>query len=629
MRFFYVVVVIVLWTPYRSNAQSGPAGVGTSTNNVLWLKADAGTSTTTDGSAISSWNDQSGNSIHVSQSTSAQQPTYKATLMNGMPAVEFDNSTTAGQNDLFTAPDNTLLDNTAGYTAFSVVRMKGLSGNAQCIFSKRTTIDTDEAFMLFFYTGNNLYLDVDGLADRFNTSNTYTTNTNYLVGFNYDGSLASAQRSKITEGDSVRRISGEASVTVGDKPSPLVIGATHSGDNRPFNGYISELILYRTALNQAQRTIVYNYLSAKYDIALLRNDKYTGDDASRGHFDRDVAGIGQEASGSNTTFNASATKGLSLTAISGLDNGDYALAGHRYPFNWQNTTDVGGMTGTNNARWERNWYIDVTNAATSLGMDFEFDFSDAGISGSPAGSVSNYVLLYRATNSGNWTELATANSIPGDRVKFNGYTLVNDGYYTVGTKNYTVSPLPVSLLSFTATKEMNKTLLQWETITETNNNYFTLERSGDAVNYTKIATLNSKSLTGNSNSSLLYNFTDETPLWGLNYYRLSQTDHNGEEKVFPPVSVLLEKDKNISFVLYPNPNKGAFSVDFTGIENNHEIRVELFDQLGRSVYSQSFFNEDRDNGSFQLIPEHPLEAAAYNVKITVEGISYYLTTIVQ
>jgi hypothetical protein len=609
-------------------AQSGPAGVGSSTNNVLWLKADAGTSTTTDGSAISSWSDQSGNSINVLQSTSAQQPTYKASLMNGMPAIEFDNNTTSGQNDYLTAADNTLLDNTAGYSFFSVIRMKGLDGNAKAIIAKRTTIDTDEAFMFFLYTGNNLYLDVDGLSDRFNTASAYTPNTNCLVGFNYDGSLASASRSKITEGDSIRKTSTEGSSIVPDKSSPLLIGATHFSDNRPFNGYIAEEILYRSALNQAQRTIVYNYLSAKYNITLLRNDKYAGDNPSNGDFDRDVAGIGQEPGGNNSTFDASCTKGLKLTAIGGLDNSDYLLAGHRYPYNWQNTTDVGGITGVAPARWERNWYIDITNTSTAITADIEFDFSDAGIPGTP-GVITNYVLLYRPVNSGNWTELATASSTPGDRIKFNAYTFVNDGYYTIGTHNYTSSTLPVSLLNFSAMQRESAVQVKWETASELNNKFFTLERSGDATGYQEIGTIGSKALNGSSSNQLEYEYTDMNPIEGINYYRLKQTDINGETKVYAPVSVLHEKERNISFVLYPNPNKGEFFIDFAGVENNHEIGVEVFDMQGRRVYDQSFFSADSGNGSFEIIPDKPLETAQYLVKITVEEISYYLKTVVQ
>jgi hypothetical protein len=71
--------------------------------------------------------------------------------------------------------------------------------------------------------------------------------------------------------------------------------------------------------------------------------------------------------------------GLGITCNSGLDNNDYLLAGHALVTNSVITTDVGGMTGTNNSRWQRIWYFDVTNTATSLNTQISFDFSEAGL----------------------------------------------------------------------------------------------------------------------------------------------------------------------------------------------------------------------------------------------------------
>lgn len=589
-------------------SQTGPAGVGSSTNNVLWLKANAGTSTTTNGAAISSWNDQSGNGINVSQGTAAQRPTYVTSLMNGMPAIEFDNNNTAGQNDYLTAPDNVLLDNTSGYTAFNVVRMKGLSGGGQSIISKRTSIDTDEAFMFFFFSSNYLYLDIDGLGNRFSSTPTaLSTATNYILDFSFDGTLGSNQ-SKIFNNQTVLKAANETSATVPNKVSPLVIGATHASDNRALNGYISEIILYRTILNDAQKIIVDNYLSAKYDIALSTNNKYLGDDAANGDYDFDVAGVGKESSGSNSEFAASVSRGLKIETNSGLDNGDYILAGHASATNAQITSDVGGMTGTNNARWQRIWFLDITNTSTVINTNIEFDMSDGGV---PVvlGTTSNYVLLYRAGQTGNWTELAVANATPGDRVKFNGIDLTNDGYYTIGTKNYTISPLPIELLSFNAIAKDKKVELTWTTATEINNDFFTIEKTKDGINFELVSTVDGA---GNSTTVIDYFDVDNSPYDGISYYRLKQTDFNGNYSYSQLVPVNYHfGDDGIS--IFPNPSntEDAINIDFSGLKDQN-VLVVVRDIQGKEFYSKvNVISEDKQLIAVDL--ENRLSAGYYIV----------------
>ena len=154
---------------FSSVGQTGPAGVGSPATNVLWLKADAGTSTSTNGSPLASWTDQSGNGVVLSQSNAAQRPQFVSSFMNGFPAIEFDNNGASGQNDYLITPDNPIFDNTNGYSFFTVTRMKGF-GDAQSIISKRNNVGNEEAFMLFYYTGNRLFVDIDNDNNRFSNS---------------------------------------------------------------------------------------------------------------------------------------------------------------------------------------------------------------------------------------------------------------------------------------------------------------------------------------------------------------------------------------------------------------------------------------------------------------------------
>jgi hypothetical protein len=562
-------------------AQTGPAGVGTSANNVLWLRADAGTNTTTNGANVTYWNDNSGNMNSVYQPTVSQQPLYETNIMNGYPAIQFDNVSTT--NDKLLGFDSPTLDNTAGYTFFTVSRPQTVDGNARVIVSKRTTVSVDQSFMLFYYTGNKFHVDIQTVNDRYPTASSFTANTNYIIDQVYDGTLPTASRCKTYIGESLDATSSETSASVPDNASPLIIGSTDATDPRPYGGYISEILIYRTALNDAQRIIVNNYLSAKYNIALTANDKYAGDNTVNGDYDRDVAGVGKESSGVNTSFSSSASAGLGISVNSGLDNGDYIMAGHASAVNGQITTDVAGMTGTANARWQRIWYFDITNTSTTLNTNIEFDMSDGLTWILPLGAASNYVLLYRAGQTGAWTELATASAVSGDKVLFNSYTLTTDGYYTIGTHDLTISPLPIELLSFDANMNSGKVDLTWETASETNNSYFTVEKSRDGITFNAVSRTEGA---GNSSSILRYADTDYDPYDGISYYRLKQTDVNGRSSYSQIVSVNYYFGED-QVSVYPNPSDGSspLNLKLSGLENQ-QVLVVVRDMAGNEFYSK-------------------------------------------
>jgi hypothetical protein len=573
-------------------AQTGPAGIGTSANNVLWLKADKGASSSTNNASISSWADQSGNGISVTQTVAAQQPSFATNVLNGFPAIQFDNI--KNTNDKMIAPDNPILDNTAGYTFFTISKpmLYEAGGNdARVILSKRNNVDTEESFMLFHYTSNYFYVDLQTTNNRLNTSPvSFSLTSNCMIDVVYDGSLAAASRSKVYSAGSLIKTATENSATIPDNNSPLVIGSTDLTDGRPFGGYIGEIIVYREALNKASRIIVDNYLSAKYNIALTVNDKYTGDNGAIGNYDRDVAGVGQDTIqpgsivGSNLSFSATATSGMGISVSSGLNVGDYVLVGHATATNSVNLTDITGISGPNPARWQRTWYVDVTNAGAVIQTDVDFDMTAGGMTGTTPLTAANYKLLYRAGTSGAWTEAATASSISGNRVIFGSYNFNNDaddGYYTIGTKNYNASPLPIELLSFDAIMNDKKVDITWATATESNNDYYTIEKSKDGVSFETVSTVDAS---GNSLSTIHYQDVDYKPYSGISYYRLKQTDFNGTFSYSRLAAVNYTTDED-GVTMFPNPTEGNISLSLKGLENQ-EILVVIRDVTGKECYSK-------------------------------------------
>lgn len=578
------VLAVAVFYPVWLCAQTGPAGVGTSATNVLWLKANAGTSTTTNGAPVATWNDQSGNGMVFSQSSANQQPLFEAGLINGFPAINFDNNASSGQNDFLISPDNALLDNTGGYSFFTVTRMKGF-GSAQAIISKRNGVGDEQAFMLFYYSGNQLYVDIDNHNNRFSSGSSTPVNTSKIYDVIYDGSLSTPQRSKIYDQENLLVTSVESSSIVPDKSSPTLIGSTHSGDTRAFNGYISEIIVYRTAVSDAQRSIINNYLSAKYDIALTANDLYTGDNAANGNYDFDVSGIGRDASGNlNGSFATSVCAGLGMTSISGTGNGDYILAGHALSTNSEVFSDIAGISGTNTSRWERIWYFDITNAGIQQTVDLVFDMSDAGMSSVVPGLAANYVLIYRPSQSGSWTEIATAGSVSGDRVTFSGITLSNDGYYTLATRDFVASPLPITLVSFTAGCDIKARTAEilWETAAEPSLTSFDVQRSENGQQWGLVQSVEAKGMT---QSGSHYSISDYQPLNGISYYRLQQNYSSGAHD-YSEIRSLQCEETSVSTIVFPNPATTALN-----IHTLHPFEsIALYDPSGRMVADFSAFS---------------------------------------
>ena len=107
------------------------------------------------------------------------------------------------------------------------------------------------------------------------------------------------------------------------------------------------------------------------------------------------------------------------------------------------------------------------------------------------------------------------------------------GAFTFSSTNASVS-LPVELTNFTAEIVNDRTLVSWQTASEINNDYFTVERSADGQYFEGLGTVGGSGNTTNANS---YNYTDEYPLSGTSFYRLRQTDYDGKFEIFEPVSL--------------------------------------------------------------------------------------------
>ena len=86
---------------------------------------------------------------------------------------------------------------------------------------------------------------------------------------------------------------------------------------------------------------------------------------------------------------------------------------------------------------------------------------------------------------------------------------------------------------------------------------------------------------GNSTQPLHYSATDAHPLSGVSYYRLKQTDFNGQFSYAPIVAVQFEKSGSLFFV-YPNPSEGDIHVQCPG-DAEEVVTMTITDIAGREM----------------------------------------------
>lgn len=140
------------------------------------------------------------------------------------------------------------------------------------------------------------------------------------------------------------------------------------------------------------------------------------------------------------------------------------------------------------------------------------------------------------------------------------------------------SLLPVELSSFTAIPKGQAAYLEWETLTESNNDYFSIERATDAKTFSPIGQVQGK---GTTYISQRYSFMDRKARPGINYYRLRQVDFDGQYEYSEMKTVLISKQEE-QLLVYPNPSKGSFQVQLPGIFSE-ESYLELLDSQGRRM----------------------------------------------
>jgi hypothetical protein len=123
-----------------------------------------------------------------------------------------------------------------------------------------------------------------------------------------------------------------------------------------------------------------------------------------------------------------------------------------------------------------------------------------------------------------------------------------------------ISALPIELVGFSALLKNDRTVeLAWQTASEKDNDYFTIERSLDGENWAAIQEIDGA---GNSTTLLNYTTTDIVSEKGIFYYRLKQTDFDGAF-TYSDIRAVIVNQSVSEMSVYPNPTNGSFTLAYS------------------------------------------------------------------
>ncbi len=227
---------------------------------------------------------------------------------------------------------------------------------------------------------------------------------------------------------------------------------------------------------------------------------------------------------------------------------------------WTVTTANSIGTGTHAVRTEGTGFGTVANV-NHLRQTLINTISP-GADGAHAGTTTNPQV--------NRTGLTTAN-------------LSNSFYW--GSIDAVNSTLPIELLSFNTSLVIGQVKLSWATASELNNDFFTIERSTDAEKFEEVIRIKGK---GTFNSKTTYSTIDESPLPGVSYYRLKQTDFDGKY-TYSEVRLIENTYVGALLKLYPNPiSNNKFMLELNGLTGSSEVPVAIITMQGTLVLQVNY-----------------------------------------
>jgi hypothetical protein len=272
-----------------------------------------------------------------------------------------------------------------------------------------------------------------------------------------------------------------------------------------------------------------------------------------------------------------------------------------YPSNPVVVTNVNDINGIDNSAntVDRFWQIDKDGPSGTATMKFTATSAETG-------TITGLLAQRWNTVTSGWDQPIAGQSSTSTSATVSGVT--NFSPWTLSGNG---SPLPIGLLYFTATPVNNSYVdLRWATGSETNNDFFTVEKTYDGVNFETVAIVDGA---GNSTQTLHYSTRDNQPYNGVSYYRLKQTDFNGLFSCSPFASVEITKNIVFDLTVFPNPSSGPVNISINGAEDDSLLLI-ITDISGRITYSKTIIPANEEY-TFSIENNEELTSGIYIITL--------------
>lgn len=596
------------YIPSITNPGSGRTTVScpTAPGNVssglqFWLKANQ--TNGTDGNLTSSWTDHSGNANNATQANTAQQPYYRdnpGSNLNFNSAVEFikDNGNSANNDRLdFMTPARNTQNVFLAFRTSQLFPTASWHYDAPLLYGGDVNpgvINGESDFMIGFGdwagSGDALSFGGGGNVDWFHNSSTVvSTGLPTILEVNRtdisSGQMQLGWRKNGLSGGTHNQI---LAFCADPMPQMCAIGTQPSTPTAAYDGVMSEVVVYDNVLSAADRNRVESYLAIKYGVTLDQSvgQNYVLSDGTivwdagvvPAGYDNDIAGISRDDASAqlqkqSKSINPGSVVTIGLgpiaatnsanTANFGADGQTLVWSNDRAAMNWVIPETPVGLS----MKLEREWYVEENNGDVGT-VTIEVNNADLP---PVAGSIVH--LLVDADGDFSSGALISPMTLNG-AVWTVDENLPNDYYFSFAINPV---PLPVELTQFHATPVKSIVKLDWVTATEINNDFFTVERSINGLDWEEVLERKGQ---GNSQTTSIYTDYDEAPHAGLSYYRLKQTDLNGKFDYSDVRKVMFDANE---LRVYPNPAKEQIFVE--GNWNSLD-ELEVYDMSGRRLMSQ-------------------------------------------